>query len=176
MLRPYLVAAIGLLAVLGGHSEASAQTPAAPPGSPPANPLSSVKALACTFPVSTAGAWESGEATAQVKRGTPLSFRFTDIDTQESTADVVGMASVSHVIAQLSGWNLHFLDIRPTGSLTITTVFAQESREKKLKAVHTRTDYLPAAIPGFIARPDVFQYYGECEVVLEGAALSRSGR
>jgi hypothetical protein len=141
---------------------------AAPPGraqtSVP-NPLPTVKRLKCDFQVSSAAIWENGEPTAQIRKSGVLSIQFTEIDTMESTANAVGLASTGHIVAQLSGWNLHFLDIRPTGSLTVTTVFAQESRDKKLKAVHTRTDYLPVAIPGFVARPDVFQYYGECEIL-----------
>ena len=45
--------------------------------------------------------------------------------------------------------NLHVLDVRPDGALTVTTVFAQESREGRLKAVHSRI-------------PDSSQYYGDC--------------
>jgi hypothetical protein len=55
------------------------------------------------------------------------------------------------------------MDIRPEGSLTITTVFSQESRNRKLKAVYTRTDYLPISMPGFASQPEVSQQYGECE-------------
>ena len=155
------IGAAAVLTLLAGAPLTAAQAAQ----TTPANPLAAVKGLKCSFPILTSATWESGEPTPQVKKGGLLSFQLTEIDTQESTANVVGLSSMGHIVAQLSGWNLHFLDIRPTGSLTITTVFAQESREKKLKAVHTRTDYLPVSIPGFVAKPDVFQYYGECEVV-----------
>lgn len=164
MVRHYLAVAGAALTFLAGGTSADAQA-TTDKSAAAANPLTSVRALKCTFPVSAAGTWENGEATAQVRRTGILTFQFNEIDTQESTANVAGLTSSSHIVAQLSGWNLHFLDIRPTGSLAITTVFGQESREKKLKAVHTRTDYLPVSIPGFVARPDVFQYYGDCEVV-----------
>jgi hypothetical protein len=151
---------VGLLAfwlILVGVSPAAAQS---------TNLLTNVKGLKCTFNVSTAATWSpAGEPSAQVKTTGTLNFEVTELDTQESTANVVGLASTGHIVAQLHGWNLHLLDIRPSGSLAITTVFAQESRDKKLKAVHTRTDYLPVDIPGFTSRPDVFQYYGECEIV-----------
>jgi hypothetical protein len=151
---------VGLLAtglILAAGSHASAQN---------TNLLTNVKRLKCSFGVSTAATWSpAGEASAQVRTTGMLNFEVTDIDTQESTANIVGLSSTGHIVAQLHGWNLHLLDIRPSGSLGITTVFAQESRDKRLKAVHTRTDYLPVDIPGFTSRPDVFQYYGECEIV-----------
>ena len=151
--------AAAALAFVAGSAQLAAQA-----GTPP-NPLSAIKRLKCDFPVLSSGTWENGEPNAQVRKSGVLSFQFAEVDTTESTANVIGLSSQSHIVAQLSGWNLHFLDIRPTGSLTITTVFAQESRDKKYKAVHTRTDYLPVSIPGFVAKPDVFQYYGECEVL-----------
>ena len=50
-----------------------------------------------------------------------------------------------------------------TGSVNITTVFSQEARDKKMKAVHSRHDYLQMSLPGFVSEPTVSQYYGECE-------------
>ena len=104
--------------------------------------------LSCVFSLQTSGSWVDGEPSAAVKQAGRLELQFVDIDTAGGTAEVVGVSS-NHIVAQLSGWNLHFLDIRPAGSLTITTVFGQESRDGKLKAVHSRTDYLPVSIPGF---------------------------
>ena len=127
------------------------------------NPLREITSLSCTFSLQASGSWVDGEPSAAVKQAGVLSLRFIDIDTAESTAEVVGVSS-NDIVVQLSGWNLHFLDIRPAGSLSITTVFGQESRDGKLKAVHSRTDYLPVSIPGFAAQPDAFQYYGECEI------------
>ena len=127
------------------------------------NPLQGPSSLSCVFSLQTSGSWVDGEPSAAVKQAGRLELQFVDIDTAGGTAEVVGVSS-NHIVAQLSGWNLHFLDIRPAGSLTITTVFGQESRDGKLKAVHSRTDYLPVSIPGFSAQPDAFQYYGECEI------------
>ncbi|MBI4265270.1 MAG: hypothetical protein HY657_12910 [Acidobacteria bacterium] len=128
------------------------------------NPLAAIKALKCSFPISAAGSWKEGEPQAQVKTGPLLTFQYTEIDAAESTARVIGLASSGHVVAQLFGANLHFLDMRATGSLMLTTVFGQESRDRKLKAVYTRADYLPISVPGFVNTPEVSQHYGECEV------------
>jgi hypothetical protein len=78
---------------------------------------------------------------------------------------MVGVSSGQHVTASLSGSNLHIMDLRSSGSLTITTVFGQETKDGKLKAVHTRTDYLQMSLPGFLSEPEVAQYYGDCEIV-----------
>ena len=128
------------------------------------NPLAAVKALKCTFPISASGTWKNGEPTAQLKTGPLVVFEYTEIDTAESTARVIGLVSSGHVVAQLFGANLHFLEMRSTGSLMLTTVFNQETRDKKLKAVYTRADYLPISIPGFTNSPEVSQHYGECEI------------
>ena len=156
----------GILAGLGlfvlGAGTPAAQAPAASPQ------LANVKSLTCTFPVAVAATWdkETGEPNVAVRKSAVLTFKFDQIDTSESSARFVGpTAAPEHVVAQLSGWNLHFMDIRPSGSLSITTVFAQYTKEPKLKAVYTRTDYLQVSIPGFASQPDVSQRYGECEIV-----------
>ena len=130
------------------------------------NVLTGIKNLKCTFAVGASGSWlKDGEPQATIKKGPVTTFEYRDIDTTESTANVVGLASSGHVVAQLFGANIHFLEMRSTGSLMLTTVFTQESRDKKLKAVYTRADYLPIAIPGFANSPEVSQQYGECEII-----------
>lgn len=152
------------LLALVGLSFMSAGTPAAQVSST-APVLANIKSLTCTFPVTVAGTWENGEPSAAIKKTAVLTFKFDQIDVTESSARFVGpTAAPEHVVAQLSGPNLHFMDIRPSGSLSITTVFAQVSRDQKLKAVYTRTDYLPISLPGFVSQPEVSQRYGECEV------------
>jgi hypothetical protein len=132
----------------------------------PLTMLAAVKAIKCTFPVTVTNEWVNGEPQPQVKKAAVLTFSFDEIDTQEGSARFVGPTTApEHIVAQLSGANLHFMDIRASGSLSITTVFAQESRPKKLKAVYTRTDFLPVTMPGFSAQPEVSQRYGECEIL-----------
>ena len=128
--------------------------------------LGTIKSLTCVFPVAVSATWgETGEPNVAVKKTAVLTFKFDQIDTTESSARFVGpTAAPEHVVAQMSGSNLHFMDIRPSGSLSITTVFGQYSRDQKLKAVYTRTDFLPISLPGFTSVPEVSQRYGECEV------------
>ena len=134
-------------------------------GDPP-NKLPALKRLKCQFSTSAAGAWQNGEVQARVKSAGMLSFEIDSIDTDDGSARFVGLSSEpAHIIAQLRGWTLHFMDARPDGSLYITTVFSQESRPRTLKAVYTRTSYLPVSIPGFAAEPEASQYYGQCEVI-----------
>ena len=142
---------------------AAAQRAAGPPR--PTNLLETAKRLRCTFVVSAHGTWAKGEPQAQTKSGGMLVQEFSDINPQESMAVVKGAAQTSEIVAQLRGWNLHFLDVRSTGALIVTTVFGQESRDGKLKAAYTRADYLPVEIPGFASSPEVSQHYGECEIL-----------
>lgn len=154
-----LVIAGAVALVLGASGTLRAQNSAP-------NVLTGIKNLKCSFAISAAGTWgKDGEPQAVLRKGPLTTFEYREIDTTESTANVVGLASTGHVVAQLFGANLHFLEMRSTGSLMLTTVFTQESRDKKLKAVYTRADYLPIAIPGFVTQPEVSQHYGECEIL-----------
>jgi len=113
------------------------------------------------FALYATGTWNDGQARAEVKPAS-LSLSFDEIDIDSGTARVAEAFGPMHIIAKLSTWNLHFLDIRSEGSLYVTTVFDRESRNGKLKAVHTRHEYTDVSVPGFTAKPE--QYYGECEV------------
>ena len=55
------------------------------------------------------------------------------------------------------------MEVSRAGALRMTTVFGQESKPGRLKAVHTRTDYLRISMPGYESEPTVGQYYGDCE-------------
>jgi hypothetical protein len=129
----------------------------------PPNPLKTVKALKCRFPVAVAGTWKNGEAVA-TPRTQELLITVTEIDVSDGTAEVAGTAGKAFVSAVLSGWSLYFVE-NGVGQLNVTTVFAQESAPGKLKAVHSRHGYLQMQVGKFIAEPSVSQNYGECEIV-----------
>ena len=129
----------------------------------PPNPLKTVKALKCRFPVAVAGSWKNGEAVA-TPRTQELLINVTAIDVSDGTAEVAGTAGKAFVSAVLSGWSLYFVE-NGVGQLNVTTVFAQESAPGKLKAVHSRHGYLQMQVGKFIAEPSVSQNYGECEIV-----------
>jgi hypothetical protein len=96
-----------------------------------------------------------------------LSIQFAAIDTQDGTANVVDVSSASagapHITVRLLGDNLHFLAMNTSGSVYLTTVFAdKESRSGgNFKAVHTRHEFTPVRLTGWTSRPE--QYYGYCE-------------
>ena len=128
----------------------------------PPNPLATVEALRCRFPVAATGTWKAGEPIAQT-RTQELLIQVSAIDVQDGTAEVTGTAGRSYVSAVLSGWSLYFVE-NAVGQLNVTTVFAQETAPKKLKAVHSRHGYLQMSVGRFISEPSVSQNYGECEI------------
>ncbi len=129
----------------------------------PPNPLITLKALKCRFPAATSAVWKDGQPIAQTKTQ-ELLFEITNIDVGDGTAEFRGTAGRSYVTAVLSGWSVYFVE-SSVGQLNLTTVFAQESSPKKLKAVHSRHGYLQMQVGKFIAEPSVSQNYGECEIV-----------
>jgi hypothetical protein len=128
----------------------------------PPNPLTTVKALKCRFPVAASGTWKAGEPIAQT-RTQELLLQVSAIDVQDGTAELMGVAGRAYVSAVLSGWSLYFVE-NSVGQLNVTTVFAQETAPKKLKAVHSRHGYLQMTVGRFISEPSVSQNYGECEI------------
>ena len=131
----------------------------------PSTVLGSVTSLKCSFPSSAAATWKNGEPQVVVQKPADVfTLTIIDIDAQEGTAQVIGLGAPAHVTVKLAGANLHFLDIRLTGALAITTVFSEESHDRRLKAVHSRSDYVGSGFPGASGPPAVSQYYGDCEV------------
>jgi hypothetical protein len=124
--------------------------------------LKAVKTLMCTFTASTAGTWTAGQPRAQTPAapGT-FTLNISGIDVLEGTAESVGLGAPSDVTVKLVGSNLHVLDIRQNGALAVTTVFADESRDGRFKAVHSRSEFPPSG-PG-ASGPEVSQWYGDCE-------------
>jgi hypothetical protein len=130
----------------------------------PQTKLAAVRSLRCVFSAAANGIWQGGEATVRLRTGVTLKLELDAIDTQDGTAVLLAAPeSDSHLVAQLSGWTLHFVQTSPTGRLTVTSVFARESRDGKLKAMHSRSSYIPAGTQGNVAEPEAQQYYGECE-------------
>jgi hypothetical protein len=142
------------------------QTPRAQ--APSAVPLAEVQRLKCTFTLLATGTWDNGVPSAEVTKAS-LSMQFEAIDTQEGTANVGEMSTLSagapHITVRLLGDNLHFLAMNSSGSVYLTTVFSdRDSRAGgKFKAVHTRHEFTQIRLTSFTSRPE--QYYGHCEVV-----------
>jgi len=45
----------------------------------------------------------------------------------------------------------------------VLTVFAAYTTGTRLRAAHSRADYLPIDLPNFKSEPEVAQFYGDCE-------------
>ena len=93
-----------------------------------------------------------------------IEFRWSSTVEQmhEAAAELAG---APHITVRLLGDNLHFLAMNISGSVYLTTVFAdRESRAgAKFKVVHTRHEFTQMRLTGWTSRPE--QYYGQCEVV-----------
>jgi len=152
-----LLAAVSVLVMLFGGLPAVAQ-------STDNNPLGKVKSLKCTFPIYSSGSWKGGEPKAELKQAQQFSLDIDEIDADGGTARITGTSGPTHVTALLTISSLHFVERTVTGTLTVTTVFASEGNVKSYRAVHSRHDYLPMSLPGYVSEPSVSQNYGSCEV------------
>jgi len=123
--------------------------------------LTTIKGLKCTFPVYTAAVWEKGTPRAETKRADPLAVEVDEIDLDAGTARQ-GTASVTAI---LTASTLHVLERTMLGSLTVLSVFAEQTPRGTLRAVRSRHDYIQMSVPGFVAEPTVSQHYGECEAI-----------
>jgi hypothetical protein len=122
--------------------------------------LTSATTLTCTFPVVAVGSWTKGVAEAAVKPA-KLVIKFDKIDRDEGTARVTGDFGPSEIIVRMSGGTLHFVQSFRDGPLYLTTVFAQETRDGRMQATHSRHESIAVRLPGFTSSPE--QYYGDCE-------------
>jgi hypothetical protein len=152
-----LVTVSTVVCVLGGHAGYAQSTDK--------NPLNSVKSFKCKFPVYAVGSWKNGEPKGEIRQTQEFTLDIDEIDTDSGTARVTGTSGPTHVIALLTISSLHFMERTVTGTLTITTVFSGEPGAKKFRAVHSRHDYLPMSLPGYVSEPSVSQNYGECEAL-----------
>ena len=145
---------------------AALAVPALQAQTPAQNSLADVKALKCAFTLMTVGTWTKDVPSAEVTP-TKLSMQFDAIDTQDGTANVIDVSAAAagapHITVRLLADNLHFLAMNVSGSVYLTTVFAdKESRSSgRFKAVHTRHEFTAVRLTGWTSRPE--QYYGYCQ-------------
>jgi hypothetical protein len=156
-----LVLACILLTLLGAFGPAVAAAPSAI-AQAMGEKLLAARMISCTFTTMASGTWSGGAAVAETK-ASKFSLGFDEIDADQGTARVIGSFGPSDIIVRFSAGTLHFVQSFREGPLYATTVFPQESRDGRLKAVHTRHEYTEVRLAGFTSRPE--QYYGECEIV-----------
>ncbi len=154
-----LVFAFIALAAAGVHDVAAQSTTP--------KTLTTAQSFKCSFTLVTVGNWDkAGTPTAET---TPakLAMQFVDIDTQDGTANVVEVSTLSagapHLIVRLMGSSLHFLAMNTSGSVYLTTVFAdkESAASGKFKAAHSRHEFTPVRLSSWTSRPE--QYVGYCE-------------
>jgi hypothetical protein len=130
--------------------------------------LSNVQRLKCAFTHKAVGTWQKDLVPAIELTPAKLSMVFDAIDTQDGTANVIEVtapdAGAPHITVRLLADNLHFLAMNISGSVYLTSVFAdRDSRAgQNFKAVHTRHEFTATRLTGWTSRPE--QYYGQCEV------------
>ena len=110
-----------------------------------------------------------------MKQAQQFTLDIDEIDADSGTARVTGTSGPTHVTALLTISSLHFVERTVTGTLTITTVFASEGNVRTYRAVHSRHDYLPMSLPGYVSEPSVSQNYGECEVPRRAGQVRKYG-
>ena len=157
-LRTLVVIALMAFAVQTAYTQAPASVA-----------LADVKRLKCAFTQKALGTWDKQLAPMIENLPAKLSIVFDAIDTQDGTANVMDVtapdAGAPHITVRVLANNLHFLAMNISGSVYLTTVFAdRESRTTgNFKAVHTRHEFTPTRLTGWTSRPE--QYYGQCEVL-----------
>jgi len=131
--------------------------------------LDAVKRLKCSFTLKALGTWQKDLVPSIEQLPAKLSMVFDEIDTQDGTANVIDVtapdAGAPHITVRVLANNLHFLAMNISGSVYLTTVFAdRDSRTTgNFKAVHTRHEFTATRLTGWTSRPE--QYYGQCEVL-----------
>lgn len=123
--------------------------------------LESATRVDCRFTTLVTADWQGAEATATVTE-VEHTAAFFDIDIDGGTAEAEGAFGATFIVVRHARGYLHFLQMSDAGPLHLTTVLAQESGDGRLKAVHTRHEYMSTALPGFTSRPEM--YVGDCEV------------
>lgn len=123
--------------------------------------LSAATRVDCSFTTVTTGTWDDDTASAAVESA-ELEASFFDINTGEGTAEAEGPFGTTYIIVRYTRGYLHFMQMSDDGPLHLTTILAQETAGGRMKAVHTRHEYLPTQLPGFTSRPEM--YLGDCEV------------
>ncbi len=156
---------IGFVALGAQAMHAQASAPVA---------LANVQRLKCVFTQKAVGTWEKDLAPAIELLPAKLSMVFDAIDTQDGTANVTDVtapdAGAPHITVRVLADNLHFLAMNISGSVYLTTVFAdRDSRAgQNFKAVHTRHEFTATRLSGWTSRPE--QYYGQCDALANAGA------
>jgi hypothetical protein len=144
-----------LAAVALGPQPASAQN------SELAKKLATAKNIVCSFTTQATGNWTADKPTAAVTTA-KLDIAFFKIDVDEGTAEEDTGFGRSLIVARLSQGYLHLMHTSDAGPLYVTSIFPKTTADGRVLAAHVRMEYLPAAVPGFTSRPEL--YVGTCQL------------
>ena len=123
--------------------------------------LASATRVDCRFSALATGTWNDNTASASVA---PAEFEalYSDVNVDEGTAEADSRFGSSLIVVRFSGAYLHLMQISDVGPLYVTTVFAAETTDGRMMAVHTRHEYAASSYPQFSTRPEM--YVGDCAV------------
>lgn len=125
--------------------------------------LIAAETLRCLFDEGHGATWNEDGAVASESRGPFGPLVFDSIEILKGTARLIGNAGAEDVTVILSLNGLTFVEQTPTGSLNITTVYAEA-----VETLGTGLDVFMAVTSRHIAInfvPLPSQYYGSCRVV-----------
>jgi hypothetical protein len=123
--------------------------------------LAGATSLRCTFSTVATGTWTEG-VPAAATRPAKLTLNFKDVNVDEGTADAEATFGGSFVVVRHTTDYLHLMQSHSAGPLYTTTIFARESKEGRMIAVHTRHEFTDVSVAGFTSRPET--YLGDCAV------------
>lgn len=128
----------------------------------PQGTLAKARSIKCTFPSMAVGTWGATQPEAKLKPAN-LVLEFVNINADEATAELKSVYGKYDIIVRYADGYLHFIQSFFNGPLHTTTVLEKKTAGGKLKAMHSRHEYMDFALPGSTSSPE--QYYGECEIV-----------
>ncbi len=123
--------------------------------------LAQATSLDCAFSTMATGSWDNGTPAGKLAPST-LKVKFTGISADDGTAYAEASLGKSSIVVRYSNDYLHLMQIHSAGPLYTTTVLAQQTKDGRLMAVHTRHEYTAVSLPGFTSRPEM--YFGDCAV------------
>jgi hypothetical protein len=146
--------ALGFLIATAHAGSLSAQISADPSA---VRALRGARSLKCSFPWYASTDWDQDEPRVK-SDGTQEDFGFQidGIDYRNERARIIGNAGADDLGATTGEHSVSFVEIVPTGSVNLTTVYAWRDKSGRFKAVHSRH----TAIGG----PSPSQNYGYCQI------------
>ena len=125
-------------------------------------PLAVAQSVKCVFPLMVVATWTDKGPDVKTKT-INKEMRFDKINTEEGTAELQGDYGKYDIIVRYADGYLHFIQSFLNGPLYTTTVLEKKTASGKLKAMHSRHEYIDFALVGITSSPE--QYYGECEIL-----------